>query len=151
MRAVLQKVESASVVVGNQIRGKINKGLLIFLGIEHGDTNEDSDYLINKIVSLRIFNDASGVMNLSLKDVDGDLLLISQFTLHALTKKGNRPSYIRAASKELSEPIYNQFILNLETNLQKPIQTGIFGADMKISLVNDGPVTIILDSKNKDF
>ena len=151
MRAVLQKVESASVVVGNQIEGKINNGLLIFLGIEHGDTNEDSVYLINKIVSLRIFNDASGVMNLSLKDVDGDILLISQFTLHALTKKGNRPSYIRAAPKELSEPIYNQFILNLETNLQKPIQTGIFGADMKISLVNDGPVTIILDSKNKDF
>ena len=151
MRAVLQKVESASVVVGNQIRGKINNGLLIFLGIEHGDTNEDSVYLINKIVSLRIFNDAGGVMNLSLKDVNGDLLLISQFTLHALTKKGNRPSYIRAAPKELSEPIYNQFILNLETNLQKPIHTGIFGADMKISLVNDGPVTIILDSKNKDF
>ena len=151
MRAVLQKVESASVVVGNQIEGKINNGLLIFLGIEHGDTNEDSVYLINKIVSLRIFNDASGVMNLSLKDVDGDILLISQFTLHALTKKGNRPSYIRAAPKELSEPIYNQFILNLETNLQKPIQTGIFGADMKISLVNNGPVTIILDSKNKDF
>ncbi len=151
MRVVIQRVTEASVKVDEKVTGEITSGLLVLLGIEDTDTDEDVLWLSNKIVNLRIFNDDAGVMNKSLPEVDGDILLISQFTLHASTKKGNRPSYIKASKPDLAIPMYEKMIKQLETYLNKKIQTGVFGADMKVSLLNDGPVTIIIDSKNKDF
>ena len=149
MIAVIQRVSEASVTIEGQLKSKISKGLLILIGIEDADNEEDIEWLSSKIVSLRIFNDAEGVMNVSVKDDGGDILLVSQFTLHASTKKGNRPSYIKAAKPPVAIPLYEKMINALEVQLGKPIQTGEFGADMKIGLVNDGPVTIIIDTKNK--
>ncbi len=150
MRAVLQRVSHASVVVNGSTTGVINNGLLVLVGIEDADTPEDIEWLSGKITNMRIFNDNNGVMNVSVKDTYGDILLISQFTLHASVKKGNRPSYIRAGKPDVAIPIYEKMIAQLEKDLGKKIQTGIFGADMKVSLLNDGPVTIIIDSKNKE-
>jgi D-aminoacyl-tRNA deacylase len=150
MRVVIQRVTKASVTINNQIKAAIHKGLLVLVGIEDADTSEDVAWLSNKIINLRIFNDAQGVMNKSLIENNGDVLLISQFTLHAATKKGNRPSYIKAAKLAIALPLYEQMILQLEALLGKKIGTGEFGADMKVELVNDGPVTIIIDSKNKE-
>lgn len=150
MRAVIQRVSHASVKVEEKITGEIKNGLLILLGIEDADTKEDIEWLSSKIVNLRIFNDANGVMNISIKDIDGDILLVSQFTLHASTKKGNRPSYIKASKPDIAIPLYEEMILQLEKDLGKKIQAGIFGADMKVELVNDGPVTILMDTKNKE-
>ena len=150
MRIVIQRVSEASVTIDQQVAGEIQTGLLVLLGIEDADSQEDIDWLVKKLVNLRIFPDENGVMNTSVKDVDGDVLLISQFTLHASTKKGNRPSYIKAAKPEIAIPMYEAFIKSLETSLGKPIQTGEFGADMKVRLLNDGPVTIGIDSKNKE-
>ena len=147
MRVVIQRVEEASVDANNKLAGSIGKGLMILLGIEEEDTFEDADYLIKKIPSLRIFDDADGVMNLSLKDIQGEVLLVSQFTLHALTRKGNRPSYIRAARPEKAIPLYEYVVNNISVELGKEARTGIFGAEMKVRLVNDGPVTIIIDTK----
>ncbi len=149
MIAVIQRVSEASVTIDGQIKGQIQQGFLVLLGITHTDTQEDVEWLSKKIVSMRIFSDEDGRMNLDLSAVDGNLLLISQFTLHASTKKGNRPSFIEAARPEIAIPLYEKMIAQLEQDLGKNIQTGTFGADMKVSLVNDGPVTIILDSKNK--
>lgn len=149
MISVIQRVSSASVEIENSIRAKISSGLLVLLGIEDADTMEDIDWLVNKIINLRIFNDDQGVMNVSVKDVDGEIIVVSQFTLHASTKKGNRPSYIKAAKPEGAIPIYQLFIDTCQKGFGKPVQTGEFGADMKVSLVNDGPVTIIIDTKNK--
>ncbi|HET9486587.1 MAG TPA: D-aminoacyl-tRNA deacylase [Chryseosolibacter sp.] len=148
MIAVIQRVTEASVVIDNKVRGKIGTGLLVLLGIEDADRDEDINWLANKIANLRIFNDASGVMNVSVKDIDGDVLLVSQFTLHASVKKGNRPSYIKASRPDVAIPVYEKFIEVLGVNIGKPVQTGEFGADMKVSLLNDGPVTIIIDTKN---
>ena len=150
MRAVIQRVSEASVMVDEKITGAIKTGLLVLLGIEDIDTREDIEWLSGKIVNLRIFNDENGVMNISLKDVDGDILLVSQFTLHASAKKGNRPSYIRASKPDVAVPMYEQMITQLEKDSGKKIQTGIFGADMKVRLLNDGPVTIVMDTKNKE-
>ena len=150
MRAVLQRTTFASVKVDGNITGSIQKGLLVLMGIEDADTTEDIVWLSSKIVNLRIFDDESGVMNLSVKDVAGDILLVSQFTLHASTKKGNRPSYIKASKPEIAMPMYKQMIVQLENDLGKKIQTGVFGADMKMELLNDGPVTIVIDTKNKE-
>ena len=150
MRAVIQRVSEAAVKVDGVVTGAIQSGLLVLLGIEDTDTPEDIAWLSAKIVNLRIFNDDAGVMNISLKDANGDLLLVSQFTLFASTKKGNRPSYIRASKPEVAIPLYEKMILQLEQDLGTTIQRGIFGADMKVSLVNDGPVTIIIDSHNKE-
>jgi D-tyrosyl-tRNA(Tyr) deacylase len=150
MRIVVQRVSQASVTIDGKIKSSIGPGLLVFLGIEEADTQEDTDWLCGKIARLRIFPDTDGVMNRSLVETSGDVLLISQFTLHASTKKGNRPSYIRAAKPEIAIPMYESFILTLEKELNKKIFTGEFGADMKVSLVNDGPVTILIDSKNKE-
>ena len=150
MRAVIQRVSEASVTVNGEITGAIQNGLLVFLGIEDADTTDDIQWLSSKIVNLRIFNDGAGIMNLSLKDTDGDILLVSQFTLHALTKKGNRPSYIRASKPDIAIPLYEEMILKLENVLGKKVQTGMFGADMKVKLLNDGPVTIIIDTKSKE-
>ena len=150
MRAVIQRVSEASVTVDQKIEGKIAEGLLIFLGIVPEDTSEDLEWLSKKIVNLRIFDDNRGVMNLSLKEQNGAALVISQFTLHAQTKKGNRPSYIKAARPDIAIPLYQQFIMQLENNLEKEIQTGIFGANMQVSLLNDGPITLIIDSKNRE-
>jgi len=150
MRAVIQRVLSASVSIEGAINSKIDKGLLILLGIEEADTEEDIVWLCGKIVRLRIFNDVDGVMNLAITDIKGEILVVSQFTLHASTKKGNRPSYIRAARPEIAIPQYEQFIKQLSVELGKPIATGEFGADMQVSLINDGPVTIIIDTKNKE-
>lgn len=150
MRAVLQRVTQASVTVDGTITGAINNGLLVLLGIEDNDTAEDIQWLSNKITELRIFDDQNGVMNLSVKDTGGDILLVSQFTLHASTKKGNRPSYIRASKGEVAIPLYEKMIGQLSADLGKSIFTGIFGADMKVSLLNDGPVTIVIDTKNKE-
>jgi D-aminoacyl-tRNA deacylase len=149
MRAVIQRVLQASVTIDGAIHSQINSGLLVFLGIENEEELQDLEWLSAKIVNMRIFNDANGVMNLSLKDVQGELLLISQFTLHAATKKGNRPSYIKAAKPEIAIPLYEKMIAQLSLKLQKTIKTGIFGADMKVMLINDGPVTIQIDTKNK--
>ncbi len=149
MKAVLQRVTSASVVVDGQEVAAIGGGLLVLLGIEEADTQEDIDWLAVKIINLRIFNDSDNIMNLSVKDVDGEVLTVSQFTLHASTKKGNRPSYIKAAKPEISIPLYENFIRTFERLFGKKIQTGRFGADMKVSLLNDGPVTIIIDTKEK--
>ena len=151
MRLVLQRVTEASVKVDGLIVGAINNGLMILVGIEDADTQEDIEWLAGKASNLRIFDDADGVMNLSVKEVHGDILLISQFTLHASTKKGNRPSYIHASKPPVAIPLYEAMIQQLEKEMGKPIQTGQFGADMKVNLINNGPVTIILDSKNKDF
>jgi D-tyrosyl-tRNA(Tyr) deacylase len=151
MRLVVQKVQKASVTIEGEKISAIKKGLLVLVGIENEDTNDDIDYLVKKIVQLRIFNDEDGVMNLSVKDVNGDIIVVSQFTLHANTKKGNRPSYIRAAKPEFSIPMYNKFILETEQALGKKVGTGKFGAMMDVELINDGPVTIIIDSKQKNF
>lgn len=151
MRAVVQRVSEASVTVEGTVTGKIGRGLLILLGIEEADTEEDLKWLSRKLAQMRIFNDPDGVMNLSVQEVEGEALVISQFTLHASKKKGNRPSYIRAAKPEKAIPIYEQFVKELEGELGKKVDTGIFGADMKVALLNDGPVTIIIDSKNKDL
>jgi D-aminoacyl-tRNA deacylase len=150
MRAVIQRVTQASVIVEEKITGSIKKGLLVLLGIENEDKDEDIDWLSNKIVNLRIFDDAAGVMNINVKDIDGNILLVSQFTLHASTKKGNRPSYIKASKPEIAIPLYEKMIARLERDLGKKIQTGIFGAMMKVELVNDGPVTIIIDTKLRE-
>ncbi len=150
MRAVIQRVSKASVTIDEKIHSRIGKGLLVLLGIEDADTNEDIEWLSGKIVSLRIFDDADGVMNISVKDIDGDILVVSQFTLHASTKKGNRPSYIRASKPEIAIPLYEKFILQLKSELGKNVSSGIFGADMKVELLNDGPVTITIDSKNRE-
>ena len=150
MRAVIQRVSEASVTVDEKIVGKIAEGLLIFLGIVPEDTSEDLEWLSKKIVNLRIFEDNRGVMNLSLKEQNGAALVISQFTLHAQTKKGNRPSYIKAARPDIAIPLYKQFIMQLENDLGKEIQTGIFGANMQVSLLNDGPITLIIDSKKRE-
>ncbi len=150
MRVVIQRVLKASVKVDENISGKINLGLLVLLGIEDADTSEDVNWLSNKIVNLRIFNDEAGVMNRSVLEVNGAILLVSQFTLHASTKKGNRPSYIKASQPDFAIPMYQQMIVQLEKDSGKKIQTGIFGADMKVELLNDGPVTIIMDSKNRE-
>ncbi|MFP4025866.1 MAG: D-aminoacyl-tRNA deacylase [Thiohalospira sp.] len=149
MKAVIQRVTEASVSIENKIKSSIKKGLLVLIGIENADTDEDIRWLSNKITQLRIFDDKEGIMNLSIKDIDGEILAISQFTLHAKTKKGNRPSYQQAAKPEVSIPIYNKFVEQLGVDLGKDVQTGEFGAYMKIKLTNDGPVTIIIDTKNK--
>lgn len=150
MRVVLQRVSSASVTVEDKTVGEIQKGLLVLVGIEDADTQEDIDWLVTKITQLRIFGDENEIMNLSVEEVKGDLLVVSQFTLHAATKKGNRPSYIKAARPEVAIPLYEKFVTALEHKLCKKVPTGIFGADMKVALLNDGPVTIIMDSKNKE-
>ena len=150
MRAVVQRVTSASVAIGGEVRSAVQTGLLVLLGIEDADTPEDIEWLSGKLVRLRIFNDDEGVMNRSVLEVGGDILLISQFTLHASTKKGNRPSYTRAARPEVAIPLYEAFIKKLGEDFGKPVQTGEFGADMKVALVNDGPVTICIDSKNRE-
>ncbi len=150
MRVVIQRVSKASVTIDDQINSRINHGLLILLGVEDSDSIEDINWLCGKIAKLRIFSDDNGAMNLSVIDVDGDIIVVSQFTLHASTKKGNRPSFINAAKPVTAIPLYEQFIAQLEQVLQKPVQSGKFGADMKVELINDGPVTIIIDSKNRD-
>lgn len=149
MIAVIQRVSEATVTIENKIKGKIAIGFLVLLGITHTDTEEDIDWLAKKILGLRIFSDEEGKMNLDLEAVKGNILLISQFTLHSSTKKGNRPSFIDAARPEIAIPLYEKMIEKLSTDLGKKIETGIFGADMKVALVNDGPVTIIIDSKNR--
>ena len=150
MRVVIQKVTQASVSIENQIVASINKGLLVLVGIEDGDTNEDIAWLSSKIVNLRVFDDDNGAMNLSVKEVEGEVLIVSQFTLHASTKKGNRPSYIKAARPEVAIPIYEAFIKQVESLLGKRVPTGQFGAMMQVSLCNDGPVTILIDTKNNE-
>ncbi len=150
MRAVIQRVSEASVEIENQIEGKIQKGLLILLGIETEDKEEDIDWLLGKILQMRIFSDSDGKMNESLLEQLGEILVISQFTLHALTKKGNRPSFIHAARPEIAVPLYESFLKNAESLIPGKVQKGIFGADMKVRLINDGPVTIVLDSKKKE-
>jgi len=150
MRAVIQRVSQASSTVGNEITGTIDRGFLVLLGIEDADTEDDLQWLAQKIASLRVFGDENGLMNKALADINGEILLISQFTLFAQTKKGNRPSFIRAAKPDKAIPLYENMISVLETILAKKIATGIFGAEMKISLVNDGPVTIIMDTKDKE-
>ncbi|MGE8428354.1 MAG: D-aminoacyl-tRNA deacylase [Sphingobacterium sp.] len=150
MRAVIQRVTKASCTVDNQITGQIQKGLMILLGVEEADTTEDLKWLGQKFTNLRIFEDEQGLMNKSIQDVDGNILLISQFTLFAQTKKGNRPSFIRAAKPDKAKPMYEEMALLLSQLLQKEVQLGVFGADMKIDLLNDGPVTIVMDTKDKD-
>jgi len=150
MRAVIQRVSEAGVVIDNNLHAAIGGGLLVLIGIEEADTHEDIQWLSAKIVQLRIFDDKNGVMNLDIKQTGGGILLISQFTLHAATKKGNRPSYIKAAKPETAIPLYEKMIQQLQTDLGKPVGTGIFGADMKVRLINDGPVTIIIDTKNRE-
>ena len=150
MRAVIQRVSEAKVTIDNEVTGVIQHGLLVLLAVEEADTVEDIEWLSGKIVRLRVFDDANGVMNLSIQEANGGILLISQFTLFASTRKGNRPSYTRSAKPEIAIPLYERFIARLTANFGKPIQTGRFGADMKVSLVNDGPVTIIIDSKLRE-
>jgi D-tyrosyl-tRNA(Tyr) deacylase len=150
MRAVIQRVKHADVSIEEKMRSAIKDGLLVFVGVEDADNMEDIEWLSSKIVQLRIFNDEKGVMNISLKDTGGDVLLVSQFTLHASTKKGNRPSYIRAGKPDFARQLYEKLIVQLENDLGKKIHTGEFGADMKVSLLNDGPVTIFVDTKNKE-
>ncbi len=151
MRAVIQRVSEASVTIDGKVKSSIGDGLLVLAGFENSDQTEDLEWMTGKISQLRIFGDANGVMNLSVKDIDGEILVISQFTLHAKTKKGNRPSYINAAPPEISVPLYHQFVEKMESMVGKEIKTGEFGAHMVVGLVNDGPVTIIIDSKNKDL
>ena len=150
MRVIIQRVSCASVEIDGKIFSKIKNGLLILVGIENDDNEDDIEYLTKKISQLRIFNDETGVMNKSVMEIDGEILAISQFTLHAQTKKGNRPSYIKAAKPEISLPMYSTFCANLSEKINKPVKMGIFGADMKVDLRNDGPVTILMDSKNKE-
>lgn len=150
MRTVIQRVSEASVVVDHVVVSQIDSGLLILLGIEESDTADDVDWLVKKIAQLRIFSDPQGLMNMSVMDVSGELLVISQFTLHASTKKGNRPSFIKAAKPDTAIPLYEAFIQQLAFASQRPVKAGVFGADMKVRLLNDGPVTIIIDSKNKE-
>ncbi|NVN19728.1 D-tyrosyl-tRNA(Tyr) deacylase [Muricauda sp. HICW] len=150
MRTVLQRVSKASVTVEGELMSSIGHGLLILLGIEDADTKEDIDWLTNKILNLRIFNDENEVMNRSVVDVEGDIIVVSQFTLHAQTKKGNRPSYIKAAKPDIAIPLYEDFVQVLEEKIGKKVGTGVFGADMKVELLNDGPVTITMDTKNKE-
>jgi D-tyrosyl-tRNA(Tyr) deacylase len=150
MRVVIQRVSEASVTVDGQITGAINQGLLVLMGVEDADTTEDVQWVSGKIVNLRIFDDENGVMNKSVIDIDGSVLLVSQFTLHASTKKGNRPSYIKASKPDIAIPLYENLKEQLKADLGKPIAAGIFGADMKVQLLNDGPVTIVMDSKNKE-
>lgn len=150
MRVVIQRVSEASVTVDGRKTANIKNGLLVLVGIEDADTQEDIDWLAGKIIKMRIFGDENDVMNCSVQDIDGDIIAVSQFTLHASTKKGNRPSYIKAAKPDFAIPMYENFVKALEKELNKKIQTGIFGADMKVSLLNDGPVTIVMDSKNRD-
>ncbi len=150
MRVVIQRVIKASVAIGQEINGSIGNGLLVLLGIEDADNQDDIDWLTSKIARLRIFDDENGVMNRSVVDVAGDILVVSQFTLHASTKKGNRPSYIKAAKPDFSIPMYEKFVTKMEGEIDRKVQTGKFGAEMAVSLVNDGPVTIIIDSKNRE-
>ena len=150
MKIVIQRVNSSSVTINQKKVAEIKTGLLVLVGIVNEDTQEDIDFLIRKTANLRIFNDENKVMNLSLKDIDGDVIVVSQFTLQAATKKGNRPSYIKAAKPDIAIPLYKSFVSSLEKEIDKKVQTGEFGADMKVELVNDGPVTIIIDSKNKE-
>ena len=150
MKAVIQRVSAASVTINNEKVADIGQGLLVLVGIEDADTQEDIDWLTAKITQLRIFNDENGVMNQSVQDVKGDIIVVSQFTLHASTKKGNRPSYLKASKPAIAIPLYEAFVLSMEKSIGKKVQTGQFGADMKVSLVNDGPVTIIIDTKNKE-
>jgi D-tyrosyl-tRNA(Tyr) deacylase len=150
MRAVIQRVSSSSVIIDTKQVAEIAKGLLVLIGIEDADKQEDINWLTSKIVNLRIFEDENQVMNFSLKDIGGEMIIVSQFTLHALTKKGNRPSYIKASKPEIAIPLYESFVQQMEIELGKKVQTGHFGADMKVGLVNDGPVTIIIDTKNKE-
>ena len=150
MRVILQRVSQASVIVEGNKTADIQKGLLVLVGIEDADTQEDIDWLVGKIIKMRIFGDENDVMNCSVQDVDGDIIVVSQFTLHASTKKGNRPSYIKASKPEFAIPMYENFVKSLEKDFGKKVQTGIFGADMKVSLLNDGPVTILIDSKNRE-
>jgi D-tyrosyl-tRNA(Tyr) deacylase len=150
MKVVIQRVSKASVIIEDKIVASVDNGLLILLGIVNEDTQEDIDWLCRKIIGLRLFPDSSGVMNTSILDANGEIIVVSQFTLHASTKKGNRPSYIKAAKPDVAIPLYKSFVKHLETLSQKVIQTGEFGADMKVKLLNDGPVTIIIDSKNKE-
>ena len=150
MKAVIQRVSSASVTIDSKIVAEIQKGLLVLVGIEDADTKEDTNWLCQKIANLRIFGDENDVMNLSVKDIDGEITVVSQFTLQASTKKGNRPSYLKASKPDVAIPIYEGFVQQLEKELGKKVQTGVFGADMQVSLLNDGPVTIVIDSKNKE-
>ena len=150
MRAVIQRVSRARVTINGNVHSQIGNGLLVLLGIEDADTNEDIGWLSGKIVNLRIFDDTNGVMNVSIKETGGDILLVSQFTLHASTKKGNRPSYIRASKPDFAVPMYEKMIQQLSKDLGKNVSTGEFGADMKVELLNDGPVTIVVDTKNKE-
>ena len=150
MKAVIQRVSSASVTIDGAMRSQIGPGLLVLLGVGHNDSREDIDWLVKKIAGLRIFNDEAGIMNLSVMDTGGDIIVVSQFTLMASTKKGNRPSYIAAAGHEKAIPLYEQFCASLSSAIGKPVGTGVFGADMKVALVNDGPVTICIDTKQKD-
>ncbi|AOC95136.1 MULTISPECIES: D-aminoacyl-tRNA deacylase [Flavobacterium] len=150
MKIVLQRVSEASVTVENKKTADIQKGLLVLVGIEDADTQEDIDWLAGKIIKMRIFGDENDVMNCSVQDIGGDVIVVSQFTLHASTKKGNRPSYIKAAKPDFAIPMYENFVQAVEKELGKKVQTGIFGADMKVSLLNDGPVTIVMDSKNRE-
>ncbi len=150
MKVVIQRVSQASVTIDNKIVAEIPKGLLVLIGIEDADNQEDTDWLVTKIVNLRIFPDENDIMNLSVKDIDGEIIVVSQFTLQASTKKGNRPSYIKASKPEIAIPIYENFIQKLRFEFGKKIQTGVFGADMKVTLVNDGPVMIVIDSKNRE-
>ncbi|MGB0982442.1 MAG: D-aminoacyl-tRNA deacylase [Saprospiraceae bacterium] len=150
MRAIIQRTKAASVTINNVIKSQIDFGLLILLGIETADSSEDISWLVRKIVNMRIFDDENGVMNKSVKDVGGDIIIVSQFTLFASTKKGNRPSYIKAARPEVAIPLYETFVQSMESELGKKVGTGEFGADMKVNLLNDGPVTILMDSKNKE-
>jgi D-aminoacyl-tRNA deacylase len=150
LKTVIQRVSSASVTIDSKIVAQIQKGLLVLVGIEDADTQEDINWLCQKITNLRIFGDENDVMNLSVKDIDGEIIVVSQFTLHASTKKGNRPSYIKSSKPDVAIPVYENFVKQLEKELGKKVQTGIFGADMKVLLLNDGPVTIQIDSKNKE-
>ena len=150
MKAVIQRVSESSVTISKEIVAQIQQGLLVLVGIEDADNQDDINWLTSKIANLRIFGDENEVMNLSLKDIDGEMIVVSQFTLHAATKKGNRPSYIKASKPEIAIPLYESFVKQMEIELGKKVQTGQFGADMKVGLVNDGPVTIIIDTKNKE-
>ena len=150
MKAVIQRVSESSVTINSEIVAQIQQGVLVLVGIEDADNQEDINWLTSKIANLRIFEDENEVMNLSLKDIDGEMIVVSQFTLHALTKKGNRPSYIKASKPEIAIPLYESFVQQMEIELGKKVQTGQFGADMKVGLVNDGPVTILIDTKNKE-
>ncbi|MFR9165688.1 MAG: D-aminoacyl-tRNA deacylase [Dysgonomonas sp.] len=150
MRILIQRVKKASVSIHNELKSEIGNGMLIFAGIEDADNDDDIKWLSNKVVNLRIFDDKEGVMNLSVKDIEGEILIVSQFTLHASTKKGNRPSYIYASKPDIAVPLYEKFCKTVETDLGKKVKTGTFGADMQVELINDGPVTIWIDSKNKE-